>query len=170
LEAEAVRDAMLFASGQLNLQQGGPSFMDFSPYTFKNAQYYEPADAAGPEFARRSIYRFWARGGRNPLLDTFDCPDPSTATPRRSSTTTPLQSLALLNSSFTLRLSDDFAARLDRERPGNLKAQIDYAFQMTYGRPATDTEMKVSTTFVEAYGLAAFCRVLLNTNGFLYVN
>ena len=60
----------------------------------------------GPGFDRRSLYRMWARGGRSPFLDTFDCPDPSTATPRRASTTTPLQALALWNNAFVLRMAD----------------------------------------------------------------
>ena len=46
-----------------------------------DSQYYEPIDPVGAEFNRRSIYRMWARGGKNPLLDTFDCPDPSTTRP-----------------------------------------------------------------------------------------
>src|SRR5262245_41870704 len=68
LEAECVRDAMLSCAGQLNGQVGGPSYMDFTPFMYKSTQYYDPIDPVGAEFQRRSIYRFWARGGRNPLL------------------------------------------------------------------------------------------------------
>ena len=170
LEAEAVRDAMLAVSGQLNLQQGGPSYQDFRPYIFKTVQYYEPLDPVGPEFHRRSIYRFWARGGKNPLLDSFDCPDPSTAAPKRPATTTPLQSLALMNNSFTLRMADEMARRLERERPNGVQEQVERAFSLAYGRNPTVDEWNASTAFVAAHGLPAFCRVLLNANGFLYVN
>lgn len=170
LEAECVRDAMLAVSGQLNGQRGGPSYMDFRPYVYKTTQYYDPIDPAGPEFNRRSIYRFWARGGRNPLLDTFDCPDSATAAPRRGSTTTPLQALSLLNNSFTLRMADHFAERLTRDRPTEPAAQIQRAFESAYGRPASEAELKESLNFVAAHGLPAFCRVLFNSNGFLYVN
>jgi hypothetical protein len=170
LEAEAVRDAMLAASGQLNSSVGGASYMDFKPYENKNAQYYEPADPVGPEFNRRAIYRFWARGGKNPLLDTFDCPDPSTTTPKRGTTTTPLQALSLLNNSFTLRMADHLAERLEKERPGDPDQQVARAFELTCGRPASADEQTASAVFVREHGLAAFCRVLLNTNAFLYVN
>jgi hypothetical protein len=170
LEAEAVRDAMLSVSGQLNEEVGGPAFMDFRPYLRKGAQFYELQDIAGAEFQRRSVYRMWVRGGKNPLLDAFDCPDPSTATPSRGSTTTPLQALALLNNAFTLRMADRFAERLEREAPGNTERQVDRAFELAVGRSATSEEAAASATFVRRHGLAAFGRVLLNTNAFLYVN
>jgi hypothetical protein len=170
LEAECVRDAMLAVSGQLNEQRGGASYMDFRPYVYKTTQYYDPIDPVGLEFNRRSIYRFWARGGRNPLLDTFDCPDPATAAPRRGSTTTPLQALSLLNNSFTLRMADCFAERLTREKPGDAAAQVKRAFELAYGRAATEAELTESEAFIAEHGLGAFCRVLFNSNGFLYVN
>ena len=170
LEAEAVRDAMLAASGQLNSAVGGVSYMDFKPYENKNAQYYEPADPIGSEFNRRSVYRFWARGGKNPLLDTFDCPDPSTTTPKRGTTTTPLQALSLLNNSFTLRMADHLAERLEKERPGDADKQVVRVFELVCGRPASVAEQTASAAFIREHGLASFCRVLLNTNAFLYVN
>ena len=117
LEAEMVRDAMLAVSGALNERQGGPGFAEFSvgkaPGT--PAVLYSPIEQVGPEFDRRTLYRTWARGGRNGFLDAFDCPDPSTSAPRRPVTTTPLQALALLNNALTLRLADRMADRLRRE-------------------------------------------------------
>ena len=170
LEAEAVRDATLVLAGQFNPKMGGPSVMDFRPFVYKTTQYYEPLDPVGHEFNRRSIYRMWARGGKNPLLDTFDCPDPSTATPRRGATTTPLQALSLMNSSFTLRMADHFAERLQKDRPQAASAQVRRAFSLAYGREPGAEELRVSREFVERHGLPALCRVLLNANGFLYVD
>lgn len=170
LEAEAIRDAMLALTGQLNPTVGGVSYKDFRPYENKGGQFYEPQDFVGAEFNRRSVYRMWARGGKNPLLDTFDCPDPSTATPKRGATTTPLQALSLLNNSFTLRMADDLAARVQRDAGEDKSKQVSWAFELVYGRPATAAEVSSSLPLVEKHGLAPFCRVLLNTNGFLYVN
>ena len=170
LEAESVRDAVLSVAGELNPQLGGPSFQDFRPYENHNAQYYEPIDPVGPQFQRRSIYRMWARGGRSPLLDTLDCPDPSTMTPKRGSTTTPLQALAMLNNSFMLRMSDSMAARVQKDAGEDLQKQVERAFELAYSRPAKDEERIIAAKFVERNGLSAFCRVLLNTNGFLYVD
>ncbi len=124
LDAETVRDAVLLVAGQLNDGGGGAGFSDFNVFNDRGTQCYEPLDPEGPQFNRRSIYRTWARGGRNPLLDTFDCPDPSVTSPQRGVTTTPLQALVLLNNSFLLRMSDHFAARVSAEagpegrRPG----------------------------------------------------
>ena len=170
LEAEAIRDTMLSITGQLNPAIGGPSYKDFRPYEHKGAQFYEPQDFVGAEFNRRSVYRMWARGGRNSLLDVFDCPDPSTAAPKRGATTTPLQALSLLNNSFTLRMADDLAARVIRDAGEDKSKQIAGAIELSYGRPATHAEIATSLPLVEKHGLAPFCRVLLNTNAFLYVN
>ena len=170
LEAEAIRDAMLAITGQLNPALGGPSYRDFRPYEHKGAQFYEPQDPVGSEFNRRSIYRMWARGGKNPLLDTFDCPDPSTAAPKRGATTTPLQALSLLNNSFTLRMADDLAVRVQRDAGEDKSKQVARAIELAYGRPASAAEITASLPLLEKHGLAPLCRVLLNTNGFLYVN
>ncbi|WP_254507397.1 DUF1553 domain-containing protein [Anatilimnocola floriformis] len=170
LEAESVRDAMLMAAGELNPARGGVSFKDFEPFNRGGTQFYRPIDVSGPEFNRRSIYRMWARGGKNPLLDTFDCPDPSTTTPTRGSTTTPLQALSLLNHSFTLRMADSFAERLKREEKENEAEQIRLAFVLTTGSTPADEQLAASRAFVQKHGLSPFCRVLLNSNAFLYVD
>lgn len=170
LDAEALRDATLASAGQLNPAVGGPSYMDVRPYFFRGSQFYEPLDPVGPEFNRRSLYRMGARGGRNPMLDTFDCPDPSAAAPKRSTTTTPQQALSLMNNSFTLRMADAFAERLKREGGPDLDGQIELGFLLAYGRPAKEAELAASRETVAKHGLAPYCRALLNTNGFLYVH
>jgi hypothetical protein len=103
-------------------------------------------------------------------LDTFDCPDPSVTAPRRPSTTTPLQALALFNNAFTLRMADAFAQRVARERPDDAGEQVARAFEIAYGRPPGADEQAAALELVSQHGLAPFCRVLLNANGFLYVH
>src|SRR6185503_16874609 len=100
LEAEVFRDAVLAASGNLDLRIGGQGFRDFKISSAGNNETYSVFEAFGPEFDRRSLYRTSVRAGTLPLLDMLDCPDPSVATPRRSVTSTPLQALALLNNAF----------------------------------------------------------------------
>ncbi len=170
LDAESVRDSMLSIAGVLNLEMGGPSFQDFRPFMNHNSQYYEPLDLEAVNVHRRSIYRMWARGGKSPLLDTLDCPDPSTSTPSRGSTTTPLQALAMLNNSFILRMSQHMSERLEKELPADQTKQIERAFLLTTGHPPTQEEQRRSEAFVKQAGMPAFCRVLLNSNGFLYVD
>jgi hypothetical protein len=170
LEAEALRDATLSVAGQLNSVLGGQSYLDVRPFFFRGSQFYEPLDPVGTEFNRRSIYRMAARGGRNPLLDTFDCPDPSTTTPKRGSTTTPQQALTLMNNSFTLRMADHLTERLQKDAGKNADDQITLGFLLVYGRPAKEAELAASRDVVLKHGLPPFCRALLNTNGFLYVH
>ena len=170
LEAEVVRDAILSVSGQLNPQRGGPGFRDFKMYKHKGSWVYDPIDPEGVEFNRRSIYRTWARGSVHPLLAPLDCPDPSAAAPTRSVTTTPLGALALMNTSFVLRMSDHFAARLEAEAGGDARAQAARGIMLAFGREAVAEELSLTASFIEANGLPAYCRVLFNSNEFLYVN
>jgi hypothetical protein len=169
LEAEVVRDAVLSVAGKLNPTMGGRGYEDFSKINEKSTWRYDPVDRVGPEFNRRSIYRTWARGGRNPLLDTFDCPDPSTTSPKRGVTTTPLQALVLLNNSFMLRMSDHFGERLVREAGDDVNDQVRGAYELAFGRSANSAEIERARPFVAKHGLAALCRVIFNANEFLYV-
>lgn len=169
LAAEEMRDTMLAASGKLNRELGGVGYRDVRAYSFKGSNFYDIIVQDKPEQFRRTIYRFSPRGARRNLLDTFDCPDASALAPDRASTTTPLQSLALMNNRFVLRQSDFFAERLKAEAGADISAQLRLAHQLTLSRPVAARELALAETFVKAHGLAAYCRVLFNTNAFLYV-
>ncbi len=168
LEAEALRDTMLVVAGEMNPMVGGPGFHDFRTFTF-NSQFYEPVDPVGYAFNRRTVYRTWVRSGRNEFLDVFDCPDPSTTAPRRAVTTTPLQALALLNNSFTLRMSERLAARAERDAR-DLDSQIARVYNLAFNRKPEPEELAGAKTFAATHGLPALCRVIFNTNEFLYVD
>jgi len=169
LEAEALRDSLLLVAGSLNREIGGPGYYDFTTFV-NNSQFYEVSDPLGVSFNRRSIYRTVVRSGRNRFLDAFDCPDPSTKTPKRAVTTTPLQALSLLNSDLGLRLADTFASRLRHEAGLNTSDQVQLAFQLCFARPPTPVETRDSRLFVAKHGLPALARVLFNANEFLYVD
>lgn len=168
LEAETLRDTMLAVAGELNPTMGGPGYQDFRTFNF-NSQFYEMIDPEGSAFNRRTVYRTWVRSGRNEFLDVFDCPDPSTTAPKRAVTTTPLQALSLLNNSFLLRMSDRFAERLAHEAGTELPRQIARAYEVAFGRAASDDEIARAAQFASDHGLPALCRVLFNANEFLYV-
>jgi hypothetical protein len=85
-------------------------------------------------------------------------------------TTTPIQSLALLNNSFILRMADRFAERIRREAGGESAQQVAAAYRLAYTRPPNDEELARADRFVTRHGLPALCRVLLNSNEFLYVD
>ena len=169
LEAEEIRDAVLIATGKLNPAIGGVGYRDVRHFEFKGSNFYESVNETGPEVRRRTIYRFSPRGGRNPFLDTFDCPDPSVTTPKRAATTTPLQALALLNNALVFTLADDFADRMRREAGESTAAQVKLVYLVAYGREPEEHEVQLASRFVDTHGLPSFCRVILNSNEFLYV-
>ncbi|HEY2837527.1 MAG TPA: DUF1553 domain-containing protein, partial [Pirellulales bacterium] len=172
LEAEAVRDATLVVAGELNRARGGPGFLDTHEILRSGSYSYEPADRVGPEYQRRSVYRAWIRGGRNGLLDVFDCPDPSTTSPKRAVTTTPLQALALLNNSFVLRMAERYAQRVEREAGSGADASaiVTRAYQLAFQRDPTPNELAIGRRMVAEHGAAVLTRAILNSNEFLYVD
>ena len=104
------------------------------------------------------------------LLDVFDCPDPSSAAPRRSPTTTPLQALSLLNNAFVLRMADHLAAKVKEEMgEEQVSEQVDRVFQLTLGRLAEKEEKEKAVLLVQQHGLAILARTLFNTNEFLVI-
>ncbi len=169
IEAEAIRDTVLSISGKLNLQRGGPGFEDFI-YQDAYAPIYTYVTADKPELWRRSIYRYVVRTTPNRFLSTLDCPDPANFTPKRLTTTTPLQSLALYNNDFMLRQARYFAQRVTKETGPNENKQVTRAFALAFGRGPTPTESQIAVKLVKERGLLTFCRALLNTNELIYVD
>jgi hypothetical protein len=170
LEAEAVRDSILAVAGQLNLKAGGPGYQDFKVTVRGATYYYSAIDADDADLYRRSVYRTWARSGRSGLLDVLDCPDPSTVSPRRAVTTTPLQALSLMNNAFVLRMADRLAQRVQKEAGTEPAKQVARVFELAYGRLPTNAEVGRVAPLVERHGLAIFCRAVFNSNEFVYVD
>ncbi|MEC8160988.1 MAG: DUF1553 domain-containing protein, partial [Planctomycetota bacterium] len=168
MEGEALRDSMLAIAGKLDDTIGGKGYRDMREYKFKGSHFYDPIPQDRPEQFRRTIYRFSPRGAKRTILDTFDCPDPSAITPNRAETTTPLQSLALMNNDFVLRMSEATAARLEADRP-DTGAQVRELILLAYGREAEQQEIDRAIPFIQEHGLAAYCRVVFNSNELLYV-
>jgi hypothetical protein len=168
LEAEAVRDAILAVSGQLNLALGGPSYRPFDVLKFP-ANAYLPVDKIGAEFNRRTVYRMNVNSGKEPLLDAFDCPDPAVKTPRRGVTSTPLQALALMNNSFVQRHAGLLAERALKESANDLPRAIHIAYRLALGRPPTELQAERALAVTRERGLTNVCWALLNSTEFVYV-
>ncbi len=169
LEAEAVRDGILSVTGKLDLSMGGPGFSAFEP----NSNYvrvYEPKKSFGPPEWRRMVYQQKVRMQQDGTFGTFDCPDGGQVCPKRTRSTTALQSLNLLNSSFMLEQAGAFAERLEREAGADAPAQVRHAFRAVFGREPDQAEAAASLKLVEGHGLKALCRALFNANEFLFIN
>ena len=168
LEAEAIRDSILSVSGRLDRRMGGPGFSFFEP----NENYvrvYQPRGEWNEQTFRRMIYGTVVRQRPDGIFGVFDCPDAGQIAPKRTSSTTPIQALNLLNSTFVMQQSRFFAERLERESGKSSEAQVKRAFAIAFQRVPTETELKAARELIESHGLAVFCRTLLNANEFVYV-
>ena len=169
LEAEAIRDAVLWTSGVLDLRMGGAGYDVFEPNT-NYVKVYTPKRSFGPDEWRRMVYQNKPRMRQDATFGEFDCPDSSQTMARRNISTTALQALNLLNGPFMVQQAGLFAARLEREAPANVDEQIRTAFWLTFGRAPDNDELAAARVLVGEQGLPAFCRALYNANEFLYLN
>jgi hypothetical protein len=170
LDAEQFHDALLAISGDLDLAMGGPSVRQFWFKDDHSPVYdYARYAFAGPGANRRSIYRFIVRSVPDPFMDALDCPDANILTPVRNTTQTALQALATLNDAFVIRECEHFAARLQRERT-SFEDQISRAYELALNRGATAVERAKLIAHARKHGLASACRVILNSNEFMFVD
>jgi hypothetical protein len=170
LDAETIRDSVLSLAGKLDLTAGGPGFRDFSFKDDHSPHYayaeYDPDDATTH---RRSVYRLVVRSVPDPFMETLDCADPSQIVARRNETLTPLQALAMLNNPFMVKTAEHFAERLEKSS-ADLPSQIDAGCRLAYGRPATKLERDTLVEIAARHGLANACRLILNSNEFVFVD
>jgi hypothetical protein len=171
LDAESVRDAVLAVSGTLRLQMGGPGF-DLFRFKDDHSPVYDHSAIEkinDPVTWRRTVYRFVVRSVPNPFLECLDCADPNINTPVRNTTLTALQALALLNDPFILKQSECFAERLRKISP-DPERQIKAAYRLALGRPPRNEEKNALVEYVRQHGLANACRMLFNTNEFVFID
>lgn len=169
LNAEQIRDSMLSISGELNPQMGGPS----SEWTG----------------FRRTIYNKVIRNRRNPLLDVFDAPDHFNSLAKRNVTTTPNQSLLMINGGWALKRAEALAIAL--AKLSTVEEQVVEAYRLAYCRLPESDEKTAAIQFLNGSKLASdlpsggqteestltgnselvdFCHVLFNSSEFLYID
>lgn len=129
LTAEQIRDASLAASGELNLEAGGPSVSSDQP--------------------RRTIYTKVLRNSPDPLLQSFDAPDGFRSTGMRQQTVTPTQSLLLVNGQWMQRRSKALAADLIRQWPEQTIERIRHAYLRITGQDPTSEEIAEAFAFIK---------------------
>jgi hypothetical protein len=176
LEGEAIRDSVLAVSGQLSPDRGGPPVYPPMPKGVDNkvqgVDTWETSTT--PETLRRSVYIFQRRAQYLPILDTFDAPVMNSSCDRRRNSTTALQALSMYDSDFVNEQALKFAERVRREAGADRTAQIRLAFELALGRAPTSSELEQSNQFFNASAskdqLSGLCRVLLNSNEFVYVD
>lgn len=175
LDGEAIRDAMLLCSGQLNPAMGGPGiFPDLPPeltkLSSKGAVW--PLSPAVGDRNRRSLYVFVRRNLRYPFFESFDRPDTNASCPRREVTTIAPQALSMLNGQLAYVSAHALCERLIREAGDSNDARVNRAYLLTVGRAPDETELSLARSFLKADegSLLDFCLALLNTNEFIYID
>jgi hypothetical protein len=161
LDAEAWRDSLLAATGELDLTVGGPSIADIGASN------------------RRTLYAAVSRNGDKFASDTFlrmfDFPVPRATSEGRTSSIVPQQSLFLMNGPFMIARAKALTDRLNREANDDA-AKIHRAYLLLYGRAATADELDLGREFIAASpsspdGLTAwqqYAQVLLSASEMMY--
>lgn len=164
LELEAMRDAMLFASGELDTrtESGGRPFEML----------------ATPIVPRRSVYAFVNRDIVAPIMSTFDAANPNACTAQRPETTVPQQTLFALNSDF---IQDRAAAmaklawRASTDQSPSDRDAVRSLYQRALSRNPQPEELKAALAFVR--GAASddqrwqqLAHVLLAANEFVFLD
>jgi hypothetical protein len=177
LDAESIRDSLLAMAGALDLKQGEPHpFPKQQDWKFTQ---HNPFKAVY-ETNLRSVYLMTQRIQRHPYLGIFDGADPSTSTPARNVSTTPLQALYLLNDEIVHRMAEKFAARV-QSWSDDSRGRIQFLFHSALGRPARDDDVILLEEFLASYGdggsspqgenaWSAVARSLIRSNEFVYVD
>ncbi|MCC9607799.1 DUF1549 domain-containing protein [Blastopirellula sp. JC732] len=128
MSAEQVRDAMLAAAGKLDRTTGGSSVSGTTP--------------------RRSVYMKVIRNTREPLMDAFDFPERFSSAATRNTTTTPTQSLLLINGDFPLQQATAMTAAI-RKAGKSSEERIRAAYMLAYSRQPTTAELEGAQEFIQ---------------------
>ena len=156
LDIEMWRDATLAATGRLDLTIGGPS---------------QPVDDLGN--VRRTIYAKVEREEMNGILRMHDFPEASSHSPRREHTTTPLQQLFVLNSTWMEKQAEDLWLRLKPIESDD--DRIAACYRLLFSRSVTEEELTIAHTFLADKEHAErkwkdYLQALLGLNEFHFVD
>jgi hypothetical protein len=185
LEAEAIRDSLLAASGLLDRTAGGPAITHV-----KNREFlFDHTSKDGTTYAsrRRAVYLPVIRNNLYDVFQLFDAPDGAVPNGDRPTTTVATQALFFLNSDLAARAADALAAKLLLRANLDDAGRVRLLFATAYGRPPAAKEIdritaaavRIEKGFAEkepdaakrrAKAWAAVCQAVLGSNEFVYVN
>ena len=182
LDAESIRDSMLFVSG--NLDHTIPKSHPFPSVKTWGFTIHRPFHAVY-DSNHRSVYLMVQRNRRHPYLALFDAADPNQSVATRQPTTTPTQALFLMNSPFVHEQANGFARGIAAVEADDL-TRIRWAFETAHGRIPEDAVVQDAVAFASAYrekladsdptgehdlaAWSALARVLLTSNAFLFID
>ena len=175
LDAEAIRDAVLAITGQLDMKPAKGSVVSTMPDTdLGKAHVYGMLEN---ESVVRSVYLPIVRSRVPEILEMFDFAEPSLLTASRDVTNVPPQALFMLNGDFIDKQSN-IAARILMQAPMSDAARINAAYWRMLCRPATPAEQTRAVQFLQHMGKAggaaergmtALCQALFASAEFRYI-
>jgi hypothetical protein len=165
LDAEQLRDSMLFVAGDLDISKMGGPAKDFSV-----------------DNVRRTVYAKVSRFRIDPFLQAFDFPNPTFTAEQRFSTNVPVQRLYFMNNTFVYSQAGKLAERLNG-KPDDM-ARITEAYKLLYGRAPKPEELAIGLNFLkttpEKPGYVVgqepitawkqYARILFSANEFEFLN
>ena len=158
LDIEAWRDSMLAASGLLDRKSGGTSELLSAEKNF-----------------RRTLYGTVNRDEIDPMLRINDFPEASAHSPSRPETSTPLQMLFALNSSFLQQQADALADRVAHEASQPVQDRVRRAYSLAYQREPSARELELAARFFtgregDRKAWSAYAQALLASNEMLFID
>ncbi len=178
LDAEAIRDTMLFVGGDLDLTPGGEHpFPPVAEWKFsQHRQFF-----ALYETKQRSVYQMQQRLRKHPFFALFDGADTNSTTAVRSASVTALQALFTMNDPFAHERAERLAAQLMKLAPEDDARRMEVAFLTLYGRSPEPEEAALFLPYLTDLRSArksfsvqqsweSLSRVLLSANEFLYLD
>ena len=186
LDAESIRDALLFVSGRLDSTPQTEPFPIPPQKDWKYTQHHPFKDDY--QSNKRSLYQMTKRLTVESYMQTFDGPDPNVCTSNRDQSVTALQALYFVNDEFLHDRADDYALRL-LKLPTDA-SKVNQAVEEILNRKATESELRMlvghlrdvrsrlsgealanpSEESVESRALASMTRSLFRLNEFIYVD
>ncbi|MGA3234911.1 MAG: PSD1 and planctomycete cytochrome C domain-containing protein [Bryobacteraceae bacterium] len=153
LDAESLRDSLLYVSGKLDLQAGGP------------------AVRLDKDNNRRTVYAYISRRQLDPVLALFDFPNPNGTSEQRLQTTVPLQKLFFMNSPFVIAQSAALTARVAANATSD-DQRITATYRFVLQRDPTPEERRLAREFIGGNPGAwpEYTQVLLSSNEFTYLD
>jgi len=179
LEAESIRDSMLYVSGLLDSKMGGPGVFPAVPKgtEIQEGRHWRASKGAEDEY-RRSVYIFARRLVRYPMLESFDAPLALESCGRRQETVTADQALEMMNGQAAAGFAKALAQRVANDQGLSQEALVERAFRVAMGRAPSAAELARGQEFLRKQASRAnagaaledLCLSLLSTNEFVYID
>ena len=146
LDAELIRDNALAIGGLLQPTLGGKSIKPAQPegtWEINEMSGYKYETSKGADLYRRGLYVYWRRSTVYPSFVTLDAPTREFCVAQRAKTSTPLQSLVLMNDPVFVEAARAFAQHVLQEGGADAASRLNFAWRLALARPPSPRELAI---------------------------